>query len=75
MNAKMFDQLKKNIDKFSTKQPVNKKKGIKFETEKLRKDYNNINKECLSFVLGSDVNRAFLIIKNVFFDSMVIPWL
>jgi hypothetical protein len=52
---------------------MNKKKGIRFATEKLCNDYNNINRECLSFVLGSDVNRACLILKNVFFDSMVIP--
>ena len=51
---------------------MNKKKGIKFETEKLRNDYNNTNRECLSFVLGFDVNRASLITKNVFYDSMVI---
>ena len=58
MDAKVFDQLKKDIDKLSTKRPMNTKKGIRFETEKLRNDYNNINRECLSFVLGSDVNRA-----------------
>ena len=52
---------------------MNKKKGIKFETEKLRNDYNNITRECLSFVLGSDVDRASLLVKNMFFDSMVIP--
>ena len=33
----------------------------------------DINRECLSFVLGSDVNRSCLIIKNVFFETMVIP--
>ena len=69
----MFDQLKKDIGKLSIKRPMNKKKGIRFATEKLCNDYNNINRECLSFVLGSDVNRACLIIKNVFFDSVVIP--
>ena len=69
----MFDQLKKDIDKLSIKRPMNKKKGIRFATEKLCNVYNNINRECLSFVLGSDVNRACLIIKNVFFDSVVIP--
>ena len=73
MEATAFDQLKKNIDKLLAKRPMNKKKGIKFETEKLRNDYNYINRECLSFVLGSDVDRASLLIKNVFFDSMVIP--
>ena len=72
MDAKVFDQLKKNIDKLSVKRPMNKKKGIKFETEKLRNDYNNTNRECLSFVLGFDVNRASLITKSVFYDSMVI---
>ena len=73
MDAKLFEQLKNDIDKLSTKRPMNTKKGIRFEIEKLRNDFNNINRECLSFVLGSDVNRSCLIIKNVFFETMVIP--